>query len=150
MGKSEYIAIPDNKVQKILHSNCVKKFVQKTMEDVKVDVRLFSYSMKVGFGAYYKTKRCLLEDAVYQFITGDYEELYDIFSEDLIELIHEEVNFKITNMRELKSHIDGVKIVVKVDLNDWMRDMDIYMKRAIRKMTDEEIEKLIEELTKDE
>jgi len=141
---TDYIGIPDEQIKKILESEYVKEFVKGTLEDIAGKKTLFDTHMEMGFGedCYYKTKKDLIKDAVYQFIWED-DEFIKIFVSDLIEKVQEEVKWEITNIKELMDHIDGTKIQISIELESFFRDIRIWMYRYMDQLSDEEVEKLI-------
>jgi len=145
---SEYIGIPEEKIKKILHSEYMKESVKDILIDIKEGKTLFSNPpMKLGFGGecYYKSKRKMLEDLIYQFIMEADDEIFKIFTDDLVEMIKEEAQWNIGNSRELIESLHGTEVRITVDLKSWLNDIRIYMERYIKKLTDEEIEKLVDE-----
>jgi hypothetical protein len=148
-------------LNEILNSEYVKEFVSDILKDIKEGKKAFEgqpFAEPYGFGegCYYKSKRAMLEDAIYQAFEDDIDQqcptlLNWLWKEAKSKLL-KELEYGLDAPEKLNDFLSsshyGNVIRIEVDYNKLLEEARENIESELKNLSDEDIENHVQALAK--
>lgn len=138
-------------LEDVLSSEYVKDYINGVLKAISEgEMAVGSTPYGFGEGCYYESHRTLVKEAICQFFLEDLEDLVKIeeLGKHLLKCTKGYFESEICDLKELLSNYDGRDITLRYDIENEINDVRKEVEGELEKLSDEEIEKVIEEAKK--
>lgn len=136
----------------VLESEYVTDFIGSVLADIREGKKAFEntdHAEPYGFGedCYYKSKRKLIEDAVYQFFDTDVEEQSKTLAEWIVQEVRDGLEIEINTITDVTDNISSrfgrARVEISVDYSSILAHAREWVDARLKEKTDKEIEEII-------